>query len=238
MSGTIQCGATTSTFESGQLFVLGPNLPHRFSGELSPGTDGRATVIQFRPDWLGERFASLPESRDFRSLVDRSRLGLTLRDPGEQIRATLTAVPAATGFSRLVGLLSLIAAMLESPDWTEITGSPLSMKRRTRDITRIQRLQDALREQFHEEVSEEAVADLLGFTRTSFCRWIRSITGRTFTEILNDHRISHAVLLLRQTDLPVSTVALESGYRSLSHFYREFRKRHETEPSGLRVTSG
>ncbi|TVQ23180.1 MAG: AraC family transcriptional regulator [Spirochaetaceae bacterium] len=237
MSGTLQCGATTSSFRSGQLFLLGPNVPHRFTGTLPHGSAGRAFVVQLRPDWLGERFLALPETFGFRDLVERSRLGLSLRDPDSRIRRRLTAVTRAEGMSRLVHLLSLIATMVESPGWTEVTGAPLRMKRQTRDISRIQTLQDTLRERFRDQIEEAAIAELLGFTRTSFCRWIRSVTGRTFTEILNDHRIANAVLLLQQTDLPVARVALECGYGSLSHFYREFRRRQKSDPSAVRRSS-
>ena len=50
------------------------------------------------------------------------------------------------------------------------------------------------------------------------------MTGRTFVGWLTEVRIGHACRLLAQTDLPVLTIALDSGFGNLSNFNRAFRR--------------
>lgn len=236
VNGTVQCGAATASFRSGEFFLMGPNVPHRFIGRAPDGVRAYARVVQFKPDLLGERLLGLPEASALRDLLDRAQLGLSLPDPAPDVRDALASLLTATGMTRIARLFALFDILTSAP-WSSVSDGRLLLRRDTRDATRVRALQTWLQEHFRDQVTEETVAGELGFTRTSFCRWIRSTTGRTFTEMLNDHRIAHATLLLRQTDLAVSTIALDSGYRSLSNFYREFRRRESADPTTLRAAA-
>lgn len=59
---------------------------------------------------------------------------------------------------------------------------------------------------------------------------IRKETGRTFTELVAEHRMERAVALLRETSLSIEEVAQMLGYRNSSNFYRAFRARYGMAP--------
>jgi AraC-like DNA-binding protein len=141
---------------------------------------------------------------------------------------------AHVGPKRLAALIRLLSELAGRADWREIAGAPLPYESSLRDTRRLRTLQEYLEQRYDESLPEERIAGELGLTRTSFCRWIRAVTGRTFSDILNDHRVARATILLRNTDRPVSAIALDCGYQSLSHFYREFGKRHRLNPSDFR----
>ena len=189
IDGTMQCGAMTGSFRSGEVFFMGPNVPHRFVGRATERAPACARVVQFKPELLGEPLLSLPEATALRDLLDRAQLGLSVPEPSPDLHAAIGALLTATGMTRIARLFALFD-LLTTADWSTITGSPLLLRRDTRDTQRVVTLQTWLQEHFRDEVSEHAVAGELGFTRTSFCRWIRAVTGRTFTEMLNDHRIT------------------------------------------------
>jgi AraC-like DNA-binding protein len=209
-------------------------VPHRFSGAAPDGADALARVIQFRQGLLGPAFFDLPEHATIRALLNRSDLGAALRTASPEVHRLLARLIDTRGARRIALLLETLATLAEHPGWETITGTPLLTGRNSTDVARVRLLQTWIHRHFREDVREADVASELGLTRTSFCRWIRRATGRTFSEILNDHRVTHARLLLMQSDAPVATVAFDAGFGSVSHFYREFRRRSDLSASAVR----
>jgi AraC-like DNA-binding protein/beta-xylosidase len=65
-------------------------------------------------------------------------------------------------------------------------------------------------------------------------KMIQSATGQSFSQYLIDVRLEEAVNLLRNTDLPIAEVALQSGFSSNSVFSQTFHKRYQMSPSYFR----
>lgn len=60
---------------------------------------------------------------------------------------------------------------------------------------------------------------------------------RNFNQFLNSYRISDASERLRESDEPVSLIALEAGYSSLSVFNKAFRERYGMTPTEYRASA-
>lgn len=67
-----------------------------------------------------------------------------------------------------------------------------------------------------------------------FCRFFKSQVNMTVIEYLNYYRIGMACDLLRESDSPVSTIALDCGYSNISYFNRMFRKYMHCTPKEYR----
>lgn len=59
-------------------------------------------------------------------------------------------------------------------------------------------------------------------------------TGKTFSTLIQDIRLSRAAELLKQPTLPVTTVMEEIGYSNITHFYKIFEKRFHMTPAEYR----
>ncbi|MCZ4065133.1 helix-turn-helix transcriptional regulator [Oxalobacter sp. JAC-2022] len=66
---------------------------------------------------------------------------------------------------------------------------------------------------------------------------LRRDTGMTFSEILRKLRMERAVILLRESGLPVEEIAMMLGYGS-SHFYRVFREYYRMSPRRYLASGG
>ena len=77
-------------------------------------------------------------------------------------------------------------------------------------------------------------AQLLGVTPTHLSRVCRNIAGVPALDILTDRRHFEAKRLLRDSRLPVSEVARQSGFASAAYFTRAFRARAGQSPSEFR----
>lgn len=63
---------------------------------------------------------------------------------------------------------------------------------------------------------------------------IKSETGSTFKELLQQRRLHQAEKLIRETDLPVSDIITAVGYDNTSYFYRVFREEFGVTPREYR----
>lgn len=72
---------------------------------------------------------------------------------------------------------------------------------------------------------------------TYLSRAFSAATGQTMSEYLTRLRINFAASLLRTTDEPIARIAVESGFRDLSHFGRTFKRVLGTSPRAYRRLS-
>jgi AraC-like DNA-binding protein len=94
-----------------------------------------------------------------------------------------------------------------------------------------------LQQRVAEPVTLEEVAAVAHLTPTAFCRFFKASTGKTLVGYLHELRVGMASRLLLETDLPVSEVALESGFPNLSNFNRRFREQKGVSPREFRAAT-
>ncbi len=70
----------------------------------------------------------------------------------------------------------------------------------------------------------------------SFSREIKRKTGKNYTDLVQEKRLSQAGFLLRTTDMTVSDVALQVGYDNMSYFHRLFREKYHRTPRQYRLS--
>ncbi|HEX9957475.1 MAG TPA: AraC family transcriptional regulator, partial [Fibrella sp.] len=91
---------------------------------------------------------------------------------------------------------------------------------------------------FHESIKLDTVADLAGLTPSAFCRYFKVRTNKTFVDFVTEVRIGHACKLLINSDLSISQIGYESGFRTMSNFNRQFRDVTGQTPSQYVKTMG
>ena len=63
---------------------------------------------------------------------------------------------------------------------------------------------------------------------------IKNRTGKTYTEHLQEKRLSQAAFLLKNTSLSVEEIAIAVGYENKSYFHKIFTEKFETTPKKYR----
>lgn len=76
------------------------------------------------------------------------------------------------------------------------------------------------------------LADLSGVSLRTLQRHFRSRYGVTVSDWLKTVRMREAVIRIR-AGVRVKEIALDLGYKQLSHFSREFKRAHGTPPTRL-----
>jgi transcriptional regulator GlxA family with amidase domain len=104
--------------------------------------------------------------------------------------------------------------------------------RSTRKLSRaqVEQASHTVRDHLSECVRLSAVASVVGFSPCQFSRAFHASTGTTFRAYLMRVRIDEAMRLMRETEMSLRDVAIESGFGDQSSFSRAFARIQGTTP--------
>ena len=91
-----------------------------------------------------------------------------------------------------------------------------------------------LQSNFRERVTVADAAAYAGYTPNYFNSIFHRDFGESFGTHLRKMRLDYAKNLLLSTDLPLTVIAIESGFGSLSHFSRVFKEELGESPTDFR----
>ena len=78
------------------------------------------------------------------------------------------------------------------------------------------------------------ISVILHYERTALSRLIRKKTGRNFTELLQEKRLSQAAWFLLNTDEKIDDIAELVGYANMTHFHKLFTECYGKSPKHYR----
>lgn len=102
-------------------------------------------------------------------------------------------------------------------------------------LRRLLRARDRMDAASHEDWPVERLARVSGVSQAHFARSFRDAFGVPPHRYLLTRRIERAKTLLRDTDLPITEIAFQTGWNSLGTFGRIFRDVTGESPSELRA---
>ena len=78
------------------------------------------------------------------------------------------------------------------------------------------------------------LSQLLFYDFNALSKQIKKLTGKTYTDLVQEKRISQACFLLKSTNLGVAEISQLVGYENVSYFHRIFRKARGMSPKKYR----
>jgi AraC family transcriptional regulator len=101
-------------------------------------------------------------------------------------------------------------------------------------IRRLQKVAAYITEHLAEQISVQALAQLVELSPFHFSRVFKQTTGMTPHQFVTRERITRAQQLTRETSRSLIEIALEVGYSNPSHFAKVFRKVAGVTPTEFR----
>lgn len=83
-------------------------------------------------------------------------------------------------------------------------------------------------------ISAESVIEQLNTNHTYFSKMMSSVWGVSFSEYINNLRLSHAERLLSDDSLTISIIATQSGFTDAGYMTRKFKAKYGLTPSEWR----
>ncbi|WP_331984006.1 helix-turn-helix transcriptional regulator [Chitinimonas sp.] len=102
-------------------------------------------------------------------------------------------------------------------------------------LRRLLRAKDRMDAASHEEWPVERLAEVSAVSAAHFARSFKAAFGLPPHRYLLTRRIERAVALLRDTDLPITEIAFQTGWKSLGTFGRIFNDITGESPGSLRA---
>lgn len=84
------------------------------------------------------------------------------------------------------------------------------------------------------DLTLEDLAEQTGYSPYHFARLFRQVSGDTPHQFVIRQRVKEAQHLLRNTDLPIAQIAVETGFTHQSHLTRVFKRFVSTTPKAFR----
>ncbi|WP_164821220.1 AraC family transcriptional regulator [Paenibacillus koleovorans] len=232
----------------GDLISIPPMSQHQL--ELLPDKDVELVQIDFMPALLDgsiqsygdlTHFVHVAFIRPFLDMNDRLLPQLTLTYEGQQrVESIITEIRMELD-RREAGYPLVIKAAVQRllvltgreyasyADAKQGTGGAAAASRKF-----FEEAVAYIHSRFREEIKLQDAAARATMSPAYFSTMFKLFKGKSFVEYVNELRLGEAMRLLKETDMGVDGIALETGFNNSTHFYRMFKKTTGLTPAAYR----
>jgi AraC-like DNA-binding protein/mannose-6-phosphate isomerase-like protein (cupin superfamily) len=220
--GTRFVGNTVKSFEAGDLTFLGPNLPHLWKSEAGEPSHG---IVVYLSPGIFEALAGHEELGLLGALFDKVRLGMEVYGKTREILVKqMQALVGKHGIMGFMQLLEILDTLSRSKEYHLMQEVERNYKAKELDSSRINAVYTYAAAHFRENITLEEMAALVNMAPTSFSRFFKNKTSKSFTYFLNEVRIKNACgQLIQEEAKTILNICFDSGFSTLSNFNRQFK---------------
>jgi len=232
-SGKRIVGDSFENFNDGDLVIIGPFVPHTWVSSQTEQPPLTSTVVQFSEKCISG-LLNFKECAAVKALLDKSKRGLFYaKQENTAVCNLIKELPGKTGFERIMSFLQVLNSLSQQNNTSLASAHYQPVKGREHE-SRINKVCGFLQKNFTGTVSIHKTAALVHLSDSAFCRFFKRATGVTFSDYVNELRISHACHLLNSSDMTIAEIAADSGFESITYFNRIFLKKKKTGPREFR----
>lgn len=222
-------GDHITRFDSGDILLLGSNLPHLWKSDDDyfhgdPALKVEAVVIHFTEDFWGLNFLDLPELKPIKELLKNAKRGIRIMGNARRsLSDKMETMLNTTGARRIEYLISCLNLISTSKEYVFLSSEGFTLPEGHINTERIHQIYTYTFDNFHEEISVRDVAAAANVSPHYFCRYFKSQTQKTYWRFLLEVRIGHACKLLLEDKMNVTEICYACGFNNLSNFNRQFK---------------
>ncbi|MBU2938144.1 AraC family transcriptional regulator [Lacinutrix sp. C3R15] len=222
--GRRHIGNHLSYFNNSQLILIGSNLPHNgFTDRLT--SKGKETMVQFHPEFLGDLFNKLPEMKNIVQLIERAKKGILFkREIKDVVGPKIEKLPKYEGIKRVTKLLEILELLALSTDYVLLNENGYMFETQPQDSSKIDKIFKYVNKNYQEHITLDEIAAHVNLTVPAFCRYFKKVTGKTFTQFVNECRVFYATKLLTESQSSITDICFECGFNNFSHFNKVFNE--------------
>lgn len=235
-TGTRFIGDHVHPFQSGDLVLTGPNLPHLwrsdmeyFEGNKQLRTEG--IVVYFPENFLGDEFLGRNEMYRIRQLFSKAQRGMEIKGKtAERIKKMMTGLLKAKDFESVLRLLEILNELSQTSEYNLLANAGYTNSLKESDTERMNKVHAYVMKNFREKVTLDEVAALANMTPSSFSRYFKTHANKTFSEFLTEIRIGYSCKLLIEKKMNITQACYDSGFNTVSNFNRQFKAYTQHSP--------
>ena len=235
--GKVFIGDYIGRYQPGQLILTGPNIPHNWVTDKSYTEEVslRDMVILFDHHSVEKLASAFPEANELLATLELSRSGLEFISFDEELAKLLFAnVRDSEGVERLTAFLTLLNHVHRWPDKKTLSTSNTPATLSSIAQNKINEAVKYITDHYQDDLSLKQAADLVNMSESSFSRHFQKATSNKFVEFVNRVRVGKACILLAETDLQISSICFEVGFKNITNFNRQFFRLKKQTPGDYR----
>lgn len=227
--GTQFIGDSIKPFQSGDVVLVGPNIPHYwsfsdnyFQSPISNIPDVR--VAHFTEDFWGKQFLELPENQGIKNIIKKARQGLQIKGrTKEDIGALLDSMLNAEGSYRLILLIQALNIIASSRETETLSTIGFINKQKEIQNERINDVYEYSLKNYKRKIRMDEIARVANMSPNSFCRYFKSKTRKTYSKFLIEIRVGMACRQLLSNKTSIKQICYESGFQNFTSFHKYFK---------------
>ncbi len=235
-------GDGITQFRPGDLFFFSSNISHYFKSAPQfyasnyPLNCG-STYIQFREGVLPSDYTSMPGCSNIKHLLVAADRGLKWDrvEVDDEIIKKIEMMEQEQGFERLISLYNVLNNLGEIVNRGTSIATDLTSKSRIGGDSTYRSVLEYIAQNFQKNITLDELAANAGMNRTALCRHFRGRANRSIFDFLLEFRITYARQQLISTHLPISEIAIESGFNNLPNFNVQFKRLTQCTPGEYRM---
>ena len=219
------------TVSSGELAIIGSMISHEVL-ESSNSTQSNCVFLEIGPTMLGKYFGAIKNQAFPNPIFDLKQEKYS--NMYKMFNEIATLCKNSSDFSSLLikGNIYKISAHILKEFSTETSSA--NTPKRLNFVNTIEKALDYIHNNYEDNLSIEEVAKNCGYSKSNFCKIFKTITGDTFHNVLNNHRLKLACILLKNSIYPVEDIATKVGFADAKSFCRIFKKHNGISPGQYR----
>lgn len=219
------------TVSAGELAIIGSMVSHEVL-ESKNSAFSYCVVLEIGPAMLGEYFTPIENQAFPNPVFDLKEEKYT--ELYELFNEVALLCKKSSDFSSLLikGNVYKISAHILKEFVTGNSGS--NVPKRLNYINTVEKCLESIYNNYERKLTVEEVAENCGYSKSNFCKIFKTITGETFHNVLNKHRIKMSCILLKNSNYSVEYIATKVGFADSKSFCRIFKTEKGISPMQYR----
>ncbi|WP_284244664.1 AraC family transcriptional regulator [Thalassotalea insulae] len=230
-------GDSIEDYHEFDMAFLGPHLPHTWcSSAEKEGTPQQVYVAQIPVPWLESLVFGMPDLAEFKPLLTQSRLGIKFStETVKKCAKVFKKLQQATASERFIGLITILQLMSKDDGRQTLASQGYNISVASdASVDKLDKVIRYIYQHYSEKISAQTVAQLIHMSTNHFHRFFKQRTEQTFTQVVNQLRISKACSLLINSKMPITTISDSCGFHNVPNFNRRFLQFKQMRPSEFR----
>ncbi len=238
-SGQVYVGNKVMDYKEGEIFMFGPGLVHCFSSDnlsVDSAEVAHAIVVQFTADFMGKEFFETLELRKVKELLQQSAYGIKFSTAGPSLSSSFFQFQPNQQMKNLILLLQVLEELsLRSREGALLLTEDIrKIRYRESDSKKLASIFNYVFENYHHSIDIRSAASMACMNMAAFCRYFKRSTHKTFSQFVNEIRISHATKLLMGKEHNITDICYACGFDNVSYFNRQFKIHQGMSPREYR----
>ncbi len=234
-TGTIFVGDSIEKYESGDIVMIGKNLPHMWQNDVHNNRiENNHLELEVVTIHLGNIFTNndtlvFPELSSLKNLVELSGQGIAFYK-AEGALKKIKSLYKLDVFQQLLAVIDIMNDLVSLSQYELLCSIGFVEKINEPKEDRLQKVHDYLMNNFHNKVDLIKASERANMNPSSFSRYFKQMYGKTFSQYVNEIRLGYACKLLLKDQFSVTEACFESGFNNISNFNKQFKRYYKMSP--------